>query len=210
VVADAGYSNGEQAERCEGQGIVPQVPANRAVNNSGDGTLFDRSQFHYEENTDTFRCPVGQRLVRKQLTRKDRAVIYVGRGGLRTLSAENALYHFCATLPHATSARRRSATNAAAHHAPNHEVATIHGRASIRHAQVPNFRTPTLPATRKGRRPDRNQPGDDCLQPEANDERARRAKIRCGALFLIQAVAAESEKSSQHAKNGARKPEHRS
>jgi len=79
VVADAGYSNGEQAERCEGQGIVPHVPANRAVNNKGDGTLLDRSEFHYEENTDTFRCPAGQRLVRKQLARKDRAVIYVGR-----------------------------------------------------------------------------------------------------------------------------------
>src|SRR6266566_3899336 len=79
VVADAGYSNGEQAERREGQGIVPHVPANRAVNNKGDGTLLDRSEFHYEENTDTFRCPAGQRLVRKQLARKDRAVIYVGR-----------------------------------------------------------------------------------------------------------------------------------
>jgi transposase len=75
VVADAGYSNGEQAERCEDQGIVPHVPANRAVNNKGDGTLLDRSQFQYEENTDTFRCPAGQRLVRKQLARKDRAVI---------------------------------------------------------------------------------------------------------------------------------------
>ena len=31
VVDDAGYSNGEQAERCEGQGIVPHVPANRAT-----------------------------------------------------------------------------------------------------------------------------------------------------------------------------------
>ncbi|PYJ48652.1 MAG: IS5/IS1182 family transposase, partial [Verrucomicrobia bacterium] len=61
VVADAGYSNGEQAERCDGQGIVPHVPANRAVNNKGDGTLLDRSHFHYEENTDTFRCPAGQR-----------------------------------------------------------------------------------------------------------------------------------------------------
>lgn len=33
VVADAGYSNGEQAEACEVRGIVPHVPANRAVNN---------------------------------------------------------------------------------------------------------------------------------------------------------------------------------
>jgi transposase len=78
VVADAGYSNGEQAEACEARGIVPHVPANRAVNNQGDGALFDRSEFQYEVQTDTFRCPAGQRLVRKQLARKDRAVIYAG------------------------------------------------------------------------------------------------------------------------------------
>lgn len=76
VVADAGYSNGEQAEACEAKGILPHVPANRAVNNKGDGTLFDRSQFQYDETTDRFRCPAGQTLTRKQLSRKDRAVLY--------------------------------------------------------------------------------------------------------------------------------------
>ncbi len=30
LVADAGYSNGEQAETCEAQGIVLHVPANRS------------------------------------------------------------------------------------------------------------------------------------------------------------------------------------
>ncbi len=76
VVADAGYSNGEQAERCEQQGIVPHVPTNRAVNSQGDGTLFDRSQFPYDDKTDTFRCPGGKTLKRKQLLRKDRLVVY--------------------------------------------------------------------------------------------------------------------------------------
>jgi transposase len=76
VVADAGYSNGEQAERCEQQGIVPHVPANRAINNKGDGTLFDRSLFIYDEKTDTFRCPANQALHRKQLSKKDRCVMY--------------------------------------------------------------------------------------------------------------------------------------
>jgi len=74
VVADAGYSNGEQAERCESKGIVPHVPANRGVNNRGDGTLFQRSQFLYDEATDTFLCPAGQRLNRRQ--RKDRYIVY--------------------------------------------------------------------------------------------------------------------------------------
>jgi transposase len=79
VVADAGYSNGEQAEACEAQGIVPHVPANRAVNNQGGGQLFDRSEFHYDQETDTFRCPAKQTLTRKQLSRKDRTVIYAAQ-----------------------------------------------------------------------------------------------------------------------------------
>jgi len=39
VVADAGYSNGAQAEALEAQGISAHVPANRAVNNQGDGSV---------------------------------------------------------------------------------------------------------------------------------------------------------------------------
>lgn len=79
VIADAGYSNGEQAEACEAKGILPHVPANRAVNNQGDGTLFDRTKFTYQAESDTFLCPAGQTLARKQLVRKDRSVYYMGR-----------------------------------------------------------------------------------------------------------------------------------
>ena len=79
VVADAGYSNGEQAEACEAKGILPHVPANRGVNSRGDGTLFDRTEFIYQSESDTFLCPAGRTLARKQLSRKDRAVIYAGQ-----------------------------------------------------------------------------------------------------------------------------------
>ena len=54
----------------------PHAPAHRAINNQGDGTLFDRRLFVYDEKTDTFRCPAGQRLVGKQLSRKDWCVMY--------------------------------------------------------------------------------------------------------------------------------------
>ena len=77
VVADGGYSNGEQAAACEAQGITAHVPANRSVNNQGDGTLFDRTQFQYDPTTDTFLCPAGQRLHRHQ--RKDRCIVYAGQ-----------------------------------------------------------------------------------------------------------------------------------
>ncbi len=69
---------GALAESCEVQGIALLVPANRAINNQGDGTLFDRSQFYYDEKTDTFRCPANQTLNGKQLQRRKRRVVYAG------------------------------------------------------------------------------------------------------------------------------------
>lgn len=101
VVADAGYSNGEQAESCERQGIVPHVPANRTANNHGDGQFFDRREFHYDEKTDTFRCPANQTLARKQLHRKDRAVYY---------AAPAPLCGACAMKSRCTNGKQRLVT----------------------------------------------------------------------------------------------------
>lgn len=79
VLADAGYSNGAQAAALEAQGIVPHVPANRAVNSQGDGNLFDRTVFGHDPATDTLRCPAGAVLIRKQLDRRDQTVVYQAR-----------------------------------------------------------------------------------------------------------------------------------
>jgi hypothetical protein len=82
VIADGGYSNhsnGEQSETCEAQGIVPYVPPKRTVNHHGGGKLFDRTEFVYDEKSDTFRCPTDQTLWRKQFSKKDRAVMYTPR-----------------------------------------------------------------------------------------------------------------------------------
>jgi transposase len=73
VVADAGYSNGEHATRCEEIGIVTHVPAKRSVNPHG---LFDRSTFIYQTESDTFICPEGKTLTRKQLNRPMRSIRY--------------------------------------------------------------------------------------------------------------------------------------
>lgn len=77
VIADAGYSNGEQASACEAKGIIPHLPANRGTNSKGDGTLFDRTQFQYQEETDTMLCPAGHHLRRD--CRKGRSIVYAGR-----------------------------------------------------------------------------------------------------------------------------------
>lgn len=99
VVADAGYSNGAQASACEADGITPCVPANRAINNQGDGTLFDRSAFVYDAGSDSFRCPAGRQLVRRQLHRDSTSVIY----GATDCSG-------CALKPQCTTAARRFVT----------------------------------------------------------------------------------------------------
>jgi transposase len=99
VVADAGYSNGKQAEACEQKGILPHVPANRGVNNQGDGTLLERSQFTYDEASDTFRCPAGETL-RRQGAQPDRhRVIY--RASKKTCAA-------CSRKPVCTQAQQRT------------------------------------------------------------------------------------------------------
>lgn len=76
VVADAGYCNGPQGEACESRGIVPHVPDQRRVNNRGDGALFDRTEFHYDAGSDTFRCPAGQLLTHQGLQKDRHRVIY--------------------------------------------------------------------------------------------------------------------------------------
>jgi hypothetical protein len=57
IVADAGYSNGEQAALCEAAGMLPHVPVMRTVNNQGYGTPFGREDFRYEPKTNTYICP---------------------------------------------------------------------------------------------------------------------------------------------------------
>lgn len=98
VVADAGYSSGAQAAACESEGILPHVPANRTGNRQGDGTLFDRSEFRYEETTDTFRCPAGQLLTRQQVQKQRHQVVYMAPAGVCCA---------CALQPRCTTSARR-------------------------------------------------------------------------------------------------------
>lgn len=79
VVADAGYANGEHIAQLDAKGITSYVAVARAVNSQGDGTLYDRTAFSYDADGDCFACPAGKTLVRKQLQRKEKLVIYAAR-----------------------------------------------------------------------------------------------------------------------------------
>src|SRR6202162_2103872 len=96
VVADAGYSNGEQAAACESKGILPHVPAHRGVNTQGGGKLFDRTAFQYQEQSNTMLCPAGHSL--RSDGRNGRAIVYLGRA---------EVCGACALKPQCTVSRRR-------------------------------------------------------------------------------------------------------
>jgi transposase len=81
IVADAGYSNGEQVAHCEAAGMMPHIPVKRTVNNQGDGSLFGREDFRYEPDTDTYVCPGNKRLLRKNTNHKDRYIMYRASSG---------------------------------------------------------------------------------------------------------------------------------
>jgi transposase len=98
IVADAGYSNGEQVAHCEAAGMIPHVPVMRTVNNQGNGKLFGRGDFRYEPDTDTYVCPGNKRLVRKSTNHKDRYTMY---------KASAADCGACSLKPQCTLASRR-------------------------------------------------------------------------------------------------------
>src|SRR6267154_1474381 len=77
VAADTGYCNGEQAAACESKGILPHVPAQRGVNTQGDGKLFDRTAFQYQEQSNTMLCPAGHSL--RSDGRNGRTLVYMAR-----------------------------------------------------------------------------------------------------------------------------------
>lgn len=97
VVADGGYLNTEHAKSCEQADISPYVPMQRKPNTHGGGVYFDRSAFTYNKDSDTYRCPAGEVLKLKYVSKADRRFIYTtpACGG-------------CALKAKCTSAKQRS------------------------------------------------------------------------------------------------------
>jgi len=98
VVADAGYSNGAAAA-CEADGITPSIPANRSVNNQGDGRLFGRSAFVWQAETGSYLCP-GRPTPTAQADRAPRSLLHY---------APTDCYG-CVLKPRCTTAARRFVT----------------------------------------------------------------------------------------------------
>jgi transposase len=76
VVADMGYYDGAEVKKCEAQGITVYIPKPDTSANTKLG-LFGKERFHYEADTDVYRCPAGQALTyRFGTVEKGRAIRY--------------------------------------------------------------------------------------------------------------------------------------
>jgi len=78
VVADTGYSNGEQGARCEQDGITPIVPRAETVNPKGR-QYFSRDQFSYDRESDSWRCPAGETLSLYKTSRTQKKKEYTSK-----------------------------------------------------------------------------------------------------------------------------------
>jgi len=67
VVADRGYFKGEEILECDQAGMVPLVPKSLTSNSKADGR-FDKQDFIYIASDDEYRCPAGQRAIKRFTT----------------------------------------------------------------------------------------------------------------------------------------------
>ena len=75
VVADVGYSNGEQGEACAAGGITAVVPRQKTSNPKGT-QLFSREAFSYNAKDDSWTCPAGEKLTLSHVSRDNQAKCY--------------------------------------------------------------------------------------------------------------------------------------
>lgn len=73
VLTDGGYSNAEEVARCESEAIIVSAPIKRGAMNTEH---FRPTQFVYDDESDTIRCPAGQTLRRSGKHTRNRAIRY--------------------------------------------------------------------------------------------------------------------------------------
>lgn len=75
VVADTGYSSGEQGELCETAAITAIVPRPETVNPKGKN-YFSREAFTYDPMSDSWQCPAGESLTCRQVSHSEKQKKY--------------------------------------------------------------------------------------------------------------------------------------
>jgi transposase len=90
------YANGEHIAQRDANGITSYVPVKRAVNNQGGGGRTIEAHSPTTLPAIALSVPTGKTLVRKQLSRTDKIVIYAARGDDCAICPDKP---HCATAP---------------------------------------------------------------------------------------------------------------
>ena len=78
VLADAGYSNGEHLNSCELLGITATVPRRQIPSSNKD--LYQKNDFKYVSESDSFICPAGEILCRSGSDKRRNLYLYKRKG----------------------------------------------------------------------------------------------------------------------------------
>ncbi len=70
ALADRGYFNAPEILACEKAGIIPMVPKPLTSNSKAEGR-FDKRDFVYDPGADEYRCPAGERAIRRFATEEN-------------------------------------------------------------------------------------------------------------------------------------------
>ena len=76
VIADRGYFDSEEIRTCEQSGITPYVPRPLPSTAKADGR-FGKPDFIYEQEKDEYRCPAGERLIKRFTTVENGMTLHV-------------------------------------------------------------------------------------------------------------------------------------
>jgi transposase len=121
VVADAGYHEAQQLEKCEQAGIVTYVPAKGGTSGQAPGgqTVYPKPAFNYDATQDQYRCPAGQTLTfgytAKTRGKTRRYYYHIAACGACTCRAQctTAAYRKISRLENETVVERQAARVAA-------------------------------------------------------------------------------------------------
>ena len=70
LLADEGYSNGEQLAACDAEGITVTLPVRRSINDLVD--MYPKNAFVYDADQYCYICPAGECLTYKTLNRRQK------------------------------------------------------------------------------------------------------------------------------------------
>ena len=137
VLADRGYFKGEEILDCDQAGMTPLVPKPLTSNSKADGR-FDKRDFVYIAEDDEYRCPAGQRVIKRFTTIENGMTLHkYWSSACPRCPTQSAMHDGRLSAHRALGARGRARGDAGSPGpaARRDEATPANRRTSLRHAQ---------------------------------------------------------------------------